>query len=465
MSSISPLARFPRWIPWLALCIPLAGCKSGRLEGVVAAVDEDVSTVIDVSWTTEDEGTSYVEFGQNPELFTRSTHTSEASTSHAFQLYGLPSLTTVYYRAVTEVDGEERSYEGEITTGGLPGDLPEIEVMSYDASLASDAEYAMLVTMGTPSTLLMVNRAGRILWYRELTSIQDGEDESYFYSDIQFAHDSNDILYNAYSLSLFDYRGYVRRVSLGGEVEEEHDTDQGHHAFVEHEDGTIGYLAADVREWELPGHGMQAVAGDTIVEIDPEGNQETVFTVWDWAEPSDHEYWDLGYYQDAMDWTHGNSLEYCADSQTYLLSLGFVNAVLEVDRTTGEVTREFGPAGIWVDDQSLPFKFQHSVNWTDDDTLLLFSSNQSEDESWAVEYEVDGDELHEIWSYGELEGLYSYAEGVVHRLDNGNTLVAWTTAGTAREVTPEGEVAWEVQVDVGSTLLGTKLFDDFYVRE
>ena len=49
-----------------------------------------------------------------------------------------------------------------------------------------------------------------------------------------------------------------------------------------------------------------------------------------------------------------------------------------------------------------------------------------------------------VWSFGEGRGIYGSHMGEVHRLPGGNTLHVYGAGGHMAEVTPEGNVVWEV---------------------
>jgi len=85
-------------------------------------------------------------------------------------------------------------------------------------------------------------------------------------------------------------------------------------------------------------------------------------------------------------------------------------------------------------------------------------------ETAAREYEVDdaSETLVEVWNFGLGEGIYGDTAGEAHRLENGNTLHNYGSAGHLREVTSEGEIVWEVEWP-GNKLLGRTVFlEDLY---
>ena len=167
---------------------------------------------------------------------------------------------------------------------------------------------------------------------------------------------------------------------------------------------------------------------------------------WDVLEPAQHEYWNLGIYPAlGRDWTHGNSANYDADRDSYLLSLAHVGLLLEVDRTTGEVIRELGGEYTFAEG-STPFVFQHDAHWTGPTRLM---TTLTEDYVTRVaEYEVDdvSKEITEVWSCGEELGLFAFAMGGAHHLQNGNILMNYGSAGVLVELTPECEIVWRVEL-------------------
>ena len=84
----------------------------------------------------------------------------------------------------------------------------------------------------------------------------------------------------------------------------------------------------------------------------------------------------------------------------------------------------------------------------------------------AREFTVDDETqtLTEIWSYGEDSPYYATYAGEATRVGE-NTLISYGTDGALVEVTPDGEVAWELRWMTGSHphLLGhLTLIDDLY---
>ena len=113
------------------------------------------------------------------------------------------------------------------------------------------------------------------------------------------------------------------------------------------------------------------------------------------------------------------------------------------------------------------FSWQHGLVYTDEGTLLL--STEVELGGWdyetaAREYIVaDASEtLIEIWNFGLGRGVHGATAGETHRLENGNTLHNYGSAGQLMEVTYDKDIVWGLDWD-GTHLLGRTIFvDDLY---
>ncbi len=452
--------------------LPLGACdcrKAGSLE-VEASVNPTIATVIEVSWTTDQPGTSYVEYGLSESYGMTTPTSSEATTDHQFTLLGLPPLTTVYYRAVTDMDGAEADATGVIDTNGLPADLLGFNVDINDASLRSSESFILGPIVGLASTLYVVDREGEYLWYYSLGE-DEGEDTLWAF-DVQFKQGTNHILHNLFTPNYNEEDSFsvIRELSLSGEIIDEIDTPNGHHAFTQLPNGGIAYIRTVEEEWyDKDFDEYVTVMGDAIAIVEPGEDPYDLYTTWDGdIEPKKHENWEANIYSDSKDWTHGNRLDYYEDTDTFLFSLGFADIVLEVDGTSGELLRQFGGEGGYeFADGTTPIKFQHDPSWTTEGTLLMTCAVGfgPKEEVLGVEYVVDdaSETLEEVWSYGD--GLNAIAEGLARDMPNGNRLINWGASGVMREVTQDGETAWNAELEMGGGFLSAHPFEDWYTGE
>jgi len=99
----------------------------------------------------------------------------------------------------------------------------------------------------------------------------------------------------------------------------------------------------------------------------------------------------------------------------------------------------------------LLFQRQHQFEFIDGGVLVFDNGLVSESHSQVIEIALDtGAWTADLASTYESDpSLYSMVLGDVARLPNGNDLVAWSTAGVVEEATPDGEVVWKLQTQLG----------------
>jgi hypothetical protein len=349
-------------------------------------------------------------------------------------LNGLPPLSEVDY-AITP--GSGRKCSGGFTTDNLPPALPELSVTRMEVAEMSDAPLLLGTLMGASAAVFIVDRQGRFRWH------QLGTDGA-IVSDAHLIDGA--ILHNRYDQERITDIGVVERTSLWGEAGETVRTEWGHHVFAPLPDGGLAWPALDIRAWSDPDSGETLdVVGDRILTTDGE-----VFSIWDVAEPildgeTEQGFYDLGY-----DWSHANALQ-AIDDGGFLLSLGHLDTVYAVT-AEGAVSATFHPDDVTA---GTPWDFQHDANLTPDGTLLLVSHEP--DATVAREYAIEDDGLVEVWSAaGPLSGFL----GQARRLEGGNTLIGFGGKGLLREVTPDGEVVWQLEAGLGSWFGNVVLIDD-----
>ena len=120
------------------------------------------------------------------------------------------------------------------------------------------------------------------------------------------------------------------------------------------------------------------MVGDTIIELSPDGEERVAFTVWDAFSIEDSDSLDTAYYGGMVDWTHANSIFYSAERNTYLVSLGKLDTVVEVDRDTAEVIDIINGDTYTFLSGTTPFNYQHDAKWTDSGTLLMTTTMDSQ---------------------------------------------------------------------------------------
>jgi hypothetical protein len=98
----------------------------------------------------------------------------------------------------------------------------------------------------------------------------------------------------------------------------------------------------------------------------------------------------------------------------------------------------------------------HSAVRLEDGGLLVFNRGDighiDEGAAFVVELALDEGSwtAEPRWTYTSPDELIVAFLGSAQRLGNGNTLIAWSSAGEVSEVTPDGEVAWQIGSNIGA---------------
>jgi hypothetical protein len=218
-----------------------------------------------------------------------------------------------------------------------------------------------------------------------------------------------------------------------------------HHVWVELPDGSIVWGAADD-------------PSETLERLNPDGTQDTI--------------WDCEEFHDSIsvrDDCQSNTLYWHEPTDTFLYSFYTTSTAVEIDHATGATLRQWGQLReSWAfDPPDSVFQWQHGLNYTETGTLLLSTEVELGDwdfETAAREYLVaDATQtLVEVWNFGLDRGVYASTAGEAHRLDNGNTLHNYGSAGLLMEVTNDKEIVWGLDWN-GNRLLGRTIYvDDLY---
>lgn len=447
--------------PLLAAVILVAGCPDDPVaddddSSIPAALDVQVeispaiSTVVTLRWTTEAPSTATVSWGLGD---ARGAPLQIASgTNHEAQLRGLAPATEYGFTVVSTSDGEEPvEVSGTVTTGDLPQALQQIGLTVAETG-AGDADGGFLYTplVSGVEYPVILDRDGNVVWYHE-----DHVIPSPRILAVKPSCDGESIWFN--SIDTFDDEidmAWVVRVSWDGTEVEHFEVLQHNHTFVEIPGGDVAMLFDDVRDVE-----GEAIRGDRIMEMGPDGSVEEIWSVWD------HFEYDGGVYLPGTGWTHANALEYIPEEDAYYVGLRNLDCIVKVDRSTGEAQWVFGgPATDFDFDGNPPFAEQHEFQLLDGSVLIFDNGTVSRHYSQAVEVSVDTDTWSSdvLWSYATDPALFVPAGGDVHRLPSGNTLITWSTAGQIDEVTPDGDLVWQFRTDLGAGVFYTIWEDGLY---
>ena len=408
------------------------------ISDVEVSVHPKVSTVLVVTWNQKVAAQGgWLEFRIDGGPVMVSPERELAAGSHREFVFGATAEAVVELRIVNRFGNKVvRSDESwTMTTGSLPEGAPEPTLTGFRPDLALPAEY-LLTSLNadgdTSGWALIINRAGQIVWYQEpvknytllMPRIAKSGDHLILDKDTYWAGS--------------DEVSTLRRMTLDHRIIEEIPVPFLHHGWDERTDGTIVWGANE-----------SGIDHEELWAVDPEGNYRKVWDSDDW---------------DVSGIVASNTTVWEESSDTVLMTFWTNSTTVEIDFETGEIIRQFGgEPGSWAfEPEDSKFRFAHGNHYTDEHTLLVSShlAPGEPNEQRIREYRLDeeNETLIEIWNYGEGTGLYAPTWGEAIRLDNGNTALNTGSKPLIREVTPDGQPAWELRWDDGDTLVGHMTF-------
>ena len=220
----------------------------------------------------------------------------------------------------------------------------------------------------------------------------------------------------------------------------------------------LGYDFRHVDLTALGGAPNQTVAGHVILRQSTDGKIEFSWNAWNHLSISDWIFVQPGLAQmPTIDFDHPNSLVRDIDGN-YIVSFANLGEITKIDATSGQIIWRFGGRNnqfTLVGDPLNGFGIQHHAHVLPNGNLLFIDNGarHSPPESRAVEYRLDlsAHTATMVWQYRHSPALFSPFAGSAQRLRNGNTLVAFGAAAVVAEVTPDGTVLWEAQMQNAGT--------------
>ena len=209
----------------------------------------------------------------------------------------------------------------------------------------------------------------------------------------------------------------------------------------------------------------QTICGDTILEVDTEGE-----VVWEWTS---HGHLDINHYRllaspewfagpdnsTVVDWTHVNTVRDLPENKWYdqgdrrfkpgnvIISPRQLDTVYIIERDTGEIVWEYGGDYFGgLSGQHEPYMIPKG--YPGEGNVMIFDNGAS---PWkdlghaGMSYVLEVNPMTKdlVWVYDDKLRFHSTYTSSAQRLINGNTLICESAAKRVFEVTPEGETVWE----------------------
>lgn len=419
------------------------------LDEVGWVLHPEIGSIVQVSWRQEVDGDSWVEYRFDGDRWLTSPAVQRDEGEHEQLLLGIPYDTKLQLRVVAE-DGAvvQRSQVLAAHTDPLPSQVLQPRLLVAEPDRWEPTGAWLLGSMNTTMPgwqsgdffTFILDRRGRVVWARETP-------DQHFTMQVRAALDGASILADEntfWSTWDFDEPSQIHRLLLDGTVLDSREVPDANHPYTELPDGRIAW-------WAMPGEGE----GELRV-LETDGAVRTIWSCLDF-------FAELGVEGSCL----GNTVSWRQADDSFLVSLALQDLVIHVDHSSGETLRFFGQhEGAWAfEPAEASFWMQHGVAFTDAGTLLL-STHASEDDETGVarEYSLEEDSqvLRQVWSYGEGLGVLAGLGGEAQRLPGGNTLHNYGTTPRVKEITPDGELAWDVEWEADRLIGHTTWLSELY---
>lgn len=440
------------------LMMLLLGCAGETEESfdIQVSLSPHVPTVVMVSWKAEDPAATDAFVvatppGRDPQPRTPAVLDGD---EYRATILGLKPAVTYQFQAVESSEGTlVTSQPVEVDTGGVPSALPHLAV---EASDAAGGGFLVTSTVSFPSIAIILDRDGDCVWWHQMDPPAEDDWETFYIPRAARTRDGEAVVYEAATGVANENRERLLiRVSMDGSQVETLPILDAHHDFTELPDGNIAVLTEDKRPV-----GDTMIEGDQIVEVDAVGNMNPIWSIWDHAE-----FVEGTPYDPDIGWSHANALQYDAGEDLYYVSLRNFDAIMVIDRGSGDVLWTLGGDQsdfVLPDGSPYLFERQHRFRVLGDH-LLVFDNRVPELGSRAVEYALDASEGSAglVWEYTTDPTLFSLGFGDVERLAGGETLVDFSASGQIDEVAEDGELLWRLNAEVGAGFGYMEWFESF----
>ena len=403
---------------------------------VVTPNPESVLSCI-VTWTTDRPASSIVDFGEGTALAWR-VHDETLVTAHRLVVIGMHASQPYRLRARSVAGADMADAESTFTSGSIPGSIPvvQLDVPAVAGLEATWTLFGVQVLGMVQTTAVMVDRSGRIVWYR----IHDqGRDPS----PVTLVHGGTRVLLGVGGTSFSAIEVDLEGVETWRGPVSPATRPEGliHHEYRQLANGHYAILRFTERA---------GIFGDILEEMAPDGSSIWQWNVFDALTPGT-----------SSDWTHGNALDLDGMPGRALYSAPALDTIFAIDRATGAIVWRLGHDGSFAPDPDVAdpwFLFEHDPVVLSNGHLLVYDNGRPgiREATRVTEYALDEGAMQSrvIWRYppaGVSDLWYAPALGGAERLPSGNTSITVGSIDTVTpnrifEVTPEGETLWQIQI-------------------
>lgn len=249
--------------------------------------------------------------------------------------------------------------------------------------------------------------------------------------------------------------------------------DDDYHDVHRFEDGTyLVVLLEEVFEdlTSIGGLASAKILNPRLLHLDP---QEQILREWSGLDhmPVDSDLDNLLF--STVDYLHWNAMQF-DEHGGLLLSFRNRNQIVRLRPDDWSIHWKLGGEDgdfMLTDPGWNGFHVQHDVHDLGNGRILLFDNgifNNSGFLSRALELTLDTVNFtaQNSWQFAHPSGIYAAAQGSAIRLENGNTLIGWGTAGVPEfgtrvtEVTPDGDISMEIRLPPTANLYRARKYPE-----
>ena len=430
-------------------------------------------------------------------------------TSHKIPVLGLrPDTThTIKVHVVSEV-GVTTTYKEllTVTTDPLPDEFPSIEVVSQPSKMEPGYTLVEVVPEGRENKefgalIIIVDYNGEVVWYTTGSR----------FTDVRQLENGNLIFLVGNKVRIINMLGDIikewraSKVKRKKKVKRTVATRSFHHELFPMENGNFLVLSVEKKNvLNFPTSETNAkapkkkmlVAGDLVVEFDPDGNVVNSWSMLNMLQPQRIGFGSLGGYWNSIlrgkktkDWSHGNAVTHQPDDDSIIVTMRHQDATVKFSRKTGELIWILSPHENWdkkrfaqyllkpETDEKHFFPYHHHAHEVMPNGNLMLYDNGSYGASpfnpqprrtrtfsRAVEYRINEEtkQAEIAWQYGQHADTvyYSGALGDADYLPQSNNVLITHGSLATKEKINTAVILEVTHTTPGKEVFKMTLFDD-----
>jgi hypothetical protein len=337
----------------------------------------------------------------------------------------------------------------------LINDLPDYYPDTIELLVLEDGYYDGITILDFDSIgfSAAINQFGEPVWFVD----KENFDDSVFLPKILVT----DLLSSGNFIGMGQGKGYEFDIN-GNIIFQTPDNYSVHHHFIKN-DSTYFLIDASRELHPCPDDCPDNLPdniywkGDQFIELNSNGELIWLWDTFDYIDLLDYNplYLDRlsnSYPQDdAMDWTHSNSIFY--HQNNIFVSVRNLSRIIKIDYETKDIIWHLGNENFMSQtyfNNNIEFSGQHSVQVLDDNNILFFDNHSllEPEISKCIEFSYDevNDSVNLVWEYTLPDSLFTGSRGDCDRLNNGNTLINVGRTGNLIEINNNYDIVWHLKM-------------------